>query len=361
MIENKRREKYVDIAKAIAIIAVVIGHVKMSFTSSHFFPDLGTFIYLWHVPLFFLIAGFFLRNENLSSPKYFIKNKILKLYVPMTVIYLLVQLFHNVFMLVGWYLPDVDYGGKFVDYWTLLDYAKNMGMTIFLAGREPLLGAMWFVFVLFIALCGMSVITYISEKASSGRFTMEKIRFIIIFTLFVLSFMLTKLHIFSVPRFNNSFTAIWLIYVGMCINRVWQWRFNSFWSGLLCFVAVYSYCFITEGVSLNENRFDGVVTLSIISLCALYSVCYVSKKMENSVVGNIMAYIGENSFYVMAFHFIGFKVCMHLLNCVGYDFAIADLMPDAGENVFLWILFILFGTAVPLLIISVYRKIKKTL
>ena len=51
-----KRIDYMDILKALAIIAVVIGHCD----SPH---PLYNFIYLYHMPLFFFISGYFYKNE----------------------------------------------------------------------------------------------------------------------------------------------------------------------------------------------------------------------------------------------------------------------------------------------------------
>lgn len=41
------------------------------------------------------------------------------------------------------------------------------------------------------------------------------------------------------------------------------------------------------------------------------------KHIEANVVGKAIAYIGKDSFYVMALHFVGFKLCSLSLNIAG--------------------------------------------
>lgn len=50
----KKRIEWIDIAKAYGIIAVVFGHALASGTTTNI-------IYWWHMPLFFIIGGFFLK------------------------------------------------------------------------------------------------------------------------------------------------------------------------------------------------------------------------------------------------------------------------------------------------------------
>lgn len=51
-----KRIEYIDILKGIGIILVVLGHVTQN-------KPLFQFIYAFHMPLFFFVAGLFLRNK----------------------------------------------------------------------------------------------------------------------------------------------------------------------------------------------------------------------------------------------------------------------------------------------------------
>ena len=51
-----KRIEYIDILKGIGIILVVLGHVTKN-------EALSSFIYAFHMPLFFYIAGMFLRDK----------------------------------------------------------------------------------------------------------------------------------------------------------------------------------------------------------------------------------------------------------------------------------------------------------
>ena len=154
----KNRENWVDIAKAFAIIVVVFGHINFQYPELTLFPIKTLFASLWHVSVFFMIGGFFLSEDKLAVPTLFIKGKILRLYLPILYIYLPAVLLHNIFFNLGFYSLDIDYGGKHVDLWTVKDFVTNILKTIFLAGREPVMGAMWFAYVLFMALCMISIL-----------------------------------------------------------------------------------------------------------------------------------------------------------------------------------------------------------
>jgi len=61
---DKQAIDWVDTLKFIGILAVILGHIASPF---------GQFIFSWHMPLFFVISGFFIKF-NLSFSKFFIKD-----------------------------------------------------------------------------------------------------------------------------------------------------------------------------------------------------------------------------------------------------------------------------------------------
>ncbi len=72
----KQRDVSIDIAKGIGIILVVFGHTFQIYSVT-------SWIYAFHMPLFFLLAGYtFNTQENLQNPKRFLKKTFLKLMVP---------------------------------------------------------------------------------------------------------------------------------------------------------------------------------------------------------------------------------------------------------------------------------------
>ena len=75
-------------AKGIAIMAVVLGHINFAFPSSSIFPT-RLFLYgLWHVSVFYVIGGFFINEQKLTRPYDFIKAKIKNLYSLILYIYI---------------------------------------------------------------------------------------------------------------------------------------------------------------------------------------------------------------------------------------------------------------------------------
>ena len=69
-----KRQDWPDVAKGICIISIILGHLGAA--------EINRIVYLYHIPVFFLIAGYFLKK---TEEKQFIKKKARRLLVPYAV------------------------------------------------------------------------------------------------------------------------------------------------------------------------------------------------------------------------------------------------------------------------------------
>ena len=74
----KKEIDEINILKGIGILSVVIGHSTM-FLFIKNMPMLNIFIYAFHMPLFFMISGFFAKDTYSNNQIYKI---FMRLYVP---------------------------------------------------------------------------------------------------------------------------------------------------------------------------------------------------------------------------------------------------------------------------------------
>lgn len=77
---SKKRSLSVDIAKGVSIIAIVLGHINFAYPSYRLADTRALIFGLWHVAAFFLLAGFFIKEELLVQPKLLFKKKFSSLY-----------------------------------------------------------------------------------------------------------------------------------------------------------------------------------------------------------------------------------------------------------------------------------------
>lgn len=162
------RVNYVDFIKGTAIIAVVFGHIVCFEHLSPSLPVNAFFAGAWHVGVFFMVGGFFLKDVDASNVKDFLKKKTKQLYLLALYFYLPAVLLHNVLLRIGWYETANPIEGKVMTMWGVGEYAKQTLLTLCCAGREPIVGAMWFVYALFFAMIGYSCISLIVSKINKG-------------------------------------------------------------------------------------------------------------------------------------------------------------------------------------------------
>src|SRR6266542_6951180 len=96
MKENSiNREQWVDTARAIGMILVYYGHVMQMFWQKSYTVGIAQykFIYSFHMPLFFFLAGFFYKSTETSFFQYF-KHKSLQRLIPIVA--------YSVFLLPFW-------------------------------------------------------------------------------------------------------------------------------------------------------------------------------------------------------------------------------------------------------------------
>lgn len=112
------RNEIIDIAKAIGIILMVIGHTRCPEYLRHL-------IYLFHMPLFFLFSGYFFNQKYLHDKRMFIKKKIKSLYLPYVKWSLLFLLIYNFCFNINIYSEKVSYWGIVFHPYSIQDYFRH--------------------------------------------------------------------------------------------------------------------------------------------------------------------------------------------------------------------------------------------
>lgn len=137
--QKTERLQYIDIAKAIAIFLVVLGHPRA-------LEDYGTverFLYAFHMPLFFMMSGIFLKQKShygIRSWKIFFKKNLLGLFVPY-------MLWAAIYMSFSY----INVGKTLYGSWIVLRHTQS-------------LSSLWFLPVLFVARTYQEAMLHIAWK-----------------------------------------------------------------------------------------------------------------------------------------------------------------------------------------------------
>ena len=147
------RNLALDIAKAIWIILMVVGHSGCP-------GYLCRFLYMFHMPCFFFISGYLLKEAHVDNLKSGIYRKAKSSYWPFLKWTLIFVAFHNV----------LAYCHIYSNEYSLKQYAERVVRAFTMTGSEQLLGGFWFLISLFWASIG--TLLYLALIKKYGRLTL---------------------------------------------------------------------------------------------------------------------------------------------------------------------------------------------
>ena len=140
-LESDKRNTSVDIIKGLGIFCMVFGHSG--------FPYIH-FVYLFHMSIFFIAAGYCYKQSNsdtTSSTVKFIKRKISTLWFPFVVWNVIYKMLHNFFIDVNIYTnnPEILMFGQcnsVSSYMTIKEMAINAAKSYLFYGGTQMGGAL---------------------------------------------------------------------------------------------------------------------------------------------------------------------------------------------------------------------------
>ena len=359
---NHGRQGYVDIIKGWAMLTIIIFHCTQTCISNYASSLLGN---PWNVPVFFIIAGFFLKEESLSNPVLFLRGKFKRLYLPATIIYSICILLHNGFVRIGWYpLGGIHpYTGTPFSEFRLKETCIALAKVLAAGGSGELaMGAMWFIYSLLYAFVGIVILHWLLGflfKNANSRFYATTVCLLLLSSA---SCVLSQNYGLTVSRFSTSVTAMFLIWWGMIINRKWRVQYDKNWGfAIACIVFVHCILMGKTSMALAKNDYQDLIQLVVGSTAAIYIWGFIGKKIEMTFIGRFLSLLGRESLYLMAFHIIGFFICNSLLVKVGV-FAIGDdkglYTYQIGNNYLLLIVYVFFAISTSFVILYTYRGLK---
>ena len=329
-IKNNRggvRNNWIDIAKALGIIFVLIAHAIPKENL------LWISINQFHMPLFYLISGYLYRCKG--SFKTFLYKKINALYVPYIICSLLM---YFLFVL----MKQESYG--------ILSVIK----IVIMYQSGPLLGATWFIPVLFYSIIGFDLLNRIIKNNTLIR------------TICIGMMVVGAVHTFP-ARISNCLVAIGFICLGTIVRRVDdivkipEWVSMPFF-GIVLLVSTFS------RVSVSTNTYTYPLLFIIIAIIGSYATILLSKlidRMANGTLKKHLGWIGRNTIGIVIWQFVSFKIVI-LIQIMAYNLSISRIQdfPVIYEFVNpLWVLlYVIVGIYVSILLYNIGRiGIKKAI
>ncbi len=337
-----RKIQYLDVARGIGIISIVVGHTH---------SPLRDFVYLYHLPLFFFISGYLFKESYFMQPLELIRKRFTRLYLPYVTYGVIFLFLHN--LLIDWhfYLPYIH------KYSNSQLWAELVNILTFRSG-EQLICAFWFIPTLFLIEVVLSIagrITLIRLPGSNVNL-MLAITFVFYIGGNVLSYNQVELPYY----FNVVLTQSFLFFLGFIFRRnEGKIPFNPRLAGV-CFLLLIVASFFFQ-VNLVKNNFYSseipypvaAVLFPLIGLMGIYVVLYVSKWIaQRSKVSPVFEYIGSHTLSILALHFVSFKLISYVIvdNTLLPDWQVGFFPVINSSALIWWIPYTIVGIALPLLI-----------
>lgn len=328
MVQKVKEQRWVNIAKGIAILLVVFGHVLDSYLGKDLFVGYNSYIkyirytiYTFHMPLFFALSGYLYsykhRSINLVNLKPFLVKKILNLGIPYLV-------FSFAFGLAYVRLSSNTYHTLKIN-------------DLYNVPFKPIL-QYWFIYALLFIFILVAFLDLIIK---------DSIKVFII--LIIGKLVVTYLNI-SVPFILLAFNYGMYFYFGKVI-QIYSIR-NLKIKKYLCIITflVYSIINIISYKFKINNTFDknNIYVAAIVGILGTLIVILLCQMIEtkNNFIMNLFSYLGKNSFEIYLIHRV-------------FSYAVTLILIKLTNSILLNLLMsVVIGIIVPLCIKRISMKLK---
>lgn len=337
-----------DIAKAIGVIFVVLGHCWLT---------AAPYVYTCHLAIFFLMLGYLYNDEKYAGSPFILLASRLKVMLPKYLFYLFIFiLLHNDFIDVGIYSQTVP---RYPAYSSILLAMVN---AVFFNTFEFMAGAMWFIPMLLVGTAIWGCVFYISGKYSFNN--PKRKNFILCFSFIILGVLGLFLNHSKSDLLFHAQTSIILMpvaYVGYLMKNHKQILKWVTWYGAIFSIVFIAYILNSTGsmIDLASENIISIYLFYPVTFAGLYiSIWLVKLITKCKRLSIILSYIGKSSFDIMALHFLCFKIVdfcyIHISNL-----PVTEMGKFPISNPALWPLYAFIGIILPVLMVWAYQFMKK--
>lgn len=333
------RNNCVSIAKALAIISVVMMHGGTP-------PYMSKFFGMMQLPVFLFLSGYCFKKKYLTDARTFITKRITGVYWPFVKWETVFLLCHNLFIYVGFYSEQVERTRQLA---TPLSwhFIKTSIPAIFIQMNNifPMLGGLWFLKSLFWG----SLIFYLVYRF----LPIGHIARILLLLALTFCFSYFKISIPYVTIETSELFGAFFIAAGHAYKEAnWHFEKKSWFIVLSVIVAAIGsvYCF----AQIRRTPPTLVLPYAAIALLGSLMLLGISHYIEKyfTHIQKALVYIGDHTIEVLTWHFLWFKVVsLFVILFLGLKYyRIADF-PVIGEFAFHggWIVYTIAGVGIPIL------------
>ena len=323
----------ISVTKALCIILMVVGHSGCP-------TFLGEYIYQFHMPCFFFVSDFLLKEKYLSTMMTFFKRRIKGLWWPFVKWSVVFMLLHNV--LTSLHIYNSSY--------TLTDMTYKLFHIVTMTGSEQLLGGYWFLKELLYA----SVISIIALKLlhtipnrNAGKDVQNGIVLCLVSLVFAYILSIVPFKIPTIGSRTLLSTACY--FAGYTFHKLPNSNKSNLWKGILYLLVVCIISFYYTN-SMSATGYDIFIYFSI-AMIGTVGVINLAGLIKGNTL-KVLNYVGGKTLYILTFHFLALKL-VSLFIILIKDLPItklSDFPTISGISTNYWIIYSIVGVVVPLLI-----------
>ncbi len=358
-----KRNTTISICKAIAIILMVMGHADCP-------SVLSNFLYEFHMPLFFMAAGYFFSLRYLDDEATFVKKRLRGLYLPFlkwSVIFLVI---HNLWFRIG--VLNEQYGnwtGGVTHPYNWHQACQRLWNMVSAMGGydEFLLGAFWFFRGLLVASILYLVVFKLVRRLwlryrpltapddMAYRLWMPLLACLVPMLLAGWKCAEGLKVITLVQGGYRELMGCFFFGCGF-LFRQWQHLYRPrWWTTAACFAIV---CLFSVSLTANMNwrsSFEQFLSLPLPAICGClmtYDVATRIDRHEHSRLRRFLVYLGDNTLCVFVFHIISYKV-VSVMKILYYDLDWRQIgchmvIHDHAADDFFWVPYTIVGVGLPI-------------
>jgi fucose 4-O-acetylase-like acetyltransferase len=276
---TQQRLKWIDAARGIAILFVVLGHNSIP-------RAVGNYIYSFHIPLFFMISGYLFAMKKYREFPRFLRKKAATLLVPYVVFYAVMFIY---FVLIG------------------NRYGETSGMSMWIPVKgffysnsdnlQDIFRPMWFLTCLFV----VEIMFFWIHRFVRNGFQLA----LVLIVSSAIGFFSGLYLPFRLPwSMDTAFTAVVFCGVGYLLrendDRLQVKRPPARIMLILLFLAVnLVFSRLNRGVSLLSNNYHNYFYFYVAAIAGILGYTLIARVIRDF---RPLTFIGKNSLIIFAFH-----------------------------------------------------------
>lgn len=356
------RDTTFTLLKALAIVCVVASHAGA--------PDaLSRFVFQFHVPAFFLCAGYFFNTRYLSDERTYLVHRVRGLYLPFVRYSIILLVLHNLLFPLGVLSESVGNAtGGVLHPYTLQAFSQRLWSIVFnTPGYDEFLGgAFWFFRSLLLASVGFLVLFKFFGKVRPQD-SHTAIATTIAGVALGLALWRTAggLRITGVAQGGGrELLGVCFMALGFLLRQYRAALRPTPWLALACAaVTAAGAAWFPSSMKHNASATE-ILSLVPTALCGFGLMYCLSSWIDRlgGIARRALVYVGNRTLYIYAFHLCAFKAAglVHIA-ALSLPFAAWGGHPvvQPGVKTAFWLLYTACGVGLPLLWMHVYRRLAR--